>query len=68
MIAFEARKIAGLQDCNVDPAHNLCHQGANFIRNNRQHLIDTYARDAKFVGDHFPKNKPVIWHLEPDFQ
>ena len=41
IIAFEARNLQGLHDCN-DASPNLCEQGADFIRNNRQHIIDRY--------------------------
>jgi hypothetical protein len=68
IIAFEARAKKGIQDCDVDPKWNLCHQGAKFIRENRDFLIGRYRHQvqniAAYLGD---RNKPVIFVMEPDF-
>jgi len=39
IIAFEARRDWGLQDCDVSSSNSLCTNGANYIRNKRQHLV-----------------------------
>jgi hypothetical protein len=45
MIAFDARKDWGLQDCNVGHP-SLCEKGANYIRQNKQKLVNHYATEA----------------------
>ncbi|CAF0944901.1 unnamed protein product [Brachionus calyciflorus] len=68
VIAFEARAKFGFQDCDVHPTNNLCHGGANFIRQNRALLVSRYAHwaseTAKALGD---RNAPIVWLIEPDF-
>ena len=66
VIAFEARAMKGLQDCDVG-SPNLCQQGSEFIRNNRQHLVDKYTEHATAIAGRYGKDKPVIFVMEPDF-
>ena len=49
IIAFQARKDKGLQDCNIDPDKNLCFLGADYIRNNRQLLVERYTHQASKI-------------------
>jgi len=68
VIAFEARAKFGFQDCDVHPTNNLCHNGANFIRNNRALLVSRYTHQAteiaKALGD---RNANCVFVIEPDF-
>lgn len=66
VIAFEARSKSGLQDCDVGTP-NLCQQGAEFIRNNRQSLVNKYTEHATAIAARYGKDKPVIFVMEPDF-
>jgi hypothetical protein len=67
IIAFEARKSAGLQDCNVDPNHNLCYHGSQYIRDNRQLLVSRYTHQASKISERLGRDKPAIFLIEPDF-
>ena len=51
IIAFEARFKAGLQDCDVSNTNSLCTKGADFIKNNRQHLIERYRHQATKISE-----------------
>ncbi len=66
-IGFQAR-VDGFGDCNVDMSdgHNLCTDGAAWIRDNWEVLVNMYGQYAKRVAAVSP-NKPVIWWLEGDF-
>lgn len=57
-----------LPDCNVEPnnPNNLCHAGAQYIRDNRSAIISRYANYAQKAYQANP-NKPVVWLLEGDF-
>lgn len=46
IIAFMARSQENLQDCDVSGSKNLCTDGADFIRGNRQGILDVYANYA----------------------
>jgi hypothetical protein len=69
VIAFTARSMKGLQDCDVDPNYNLCTDGSQFIRDNRALLVnryDSYAADiAKRYGTSTPKFAPIFM-IDPD--
>lgn len=68
IIAFEARAKNGLQDCDVDPINNLCHKGANFIRNNRALLVSRYTHQASKIAEALgDRNAPCVFIMEPDF-
>lgn len=56
-----------LPDCNVQPeGGNLCTDGAQWIRNNRQKILKVYGDYAakSYAAD---PNKGVLWLLEADF-
>ncbi|OFX20246.1 MAG: hypothetical protein A2V77_16725 [Anaeromyxobacter sp. RBG_16_69_14] len=66
-IGFQANYMGGFGDCNVDhDGHNLCTDGAQWIRDNRALIVNMYGEYAKKVHAASP-NKPVIWWLEGDF-
>ena len=66
IIAFEARNLQGLKDCDVGTP-NLCQYGANFIRNNRAYLIGRYTHQASRIADYIGRNGVAIFLIEPDF-
>lgn len=56
-----------LPDCDVQPeGGNLCTHGAQWIRNNRQKILDLYGDYAAKAYAADP-NKGVFWLLEGDF-
>ena len=70
VIAFEARVRAGLYDCN-DPEHpnkneQLCGGGANWIRNNRQIIIERYKMQGQKISQYLGRNAEVVFIMEPD--
>ena len=67
VIAFKARRDAGLQDCNVSGNTNLCKYGATFIRQNRAAILDVYKSYAQGFASCYGTTKPMIWLMEPDF-
>ena len=67
VIAFEARATQGIQDCDVHPTNNLCHMGAQYIRNNRKQIIDKYHEHALNIAYTYGTTDPVIFVMEPDF-
>jgi hypothetical protein len=67
--AFAARDLGQLYDCN-DPAHpttNLCTDGSNFIRNNRQTLVNLYGSIASSIASILGSNASPVFLIEPDF-
>jgi hypothetical protein len=64
IIAFLARDVAGLLDCDVAAhgAPSLCTGGANFIRANRDRILDVYShfaeRTAATIGQVIKKEVP----------
>ena len=50
IIAFEARYKAGLQDCDVNSQINLCFKGAQFIKDNRQYLVNRYKYQSSKIA------------------
>lgn len=66
-IGFQANLMGGFGDCNVDyDGHNLCTDGAQWIRDNRRLIIDMYSNYARRTQAQSP-NKTIIWWLEGDF-
>jgi hypothetical protein len=56
----------GFGDCNTDANLDLCTNGAQWIRDNRQEIIafyEGYAAKAYMANP----NKPVVWLLDGDF-
>ena len=66
VIAFQARADMGLQDCDVNPGFSLCNKGANYIRQNRQKLVDRYAHQAQSIAGALGKDKEVLFVMDPD--
>jgi hypothetical protein len=66
VIAFQARADMGIQDCDVNPGYSLCNKGANYIRQNRQKLVDRYSHQAKSIAGALGKDKEVLFVMEPD--
>jgi hypothetical protein len=67
VIAFEARRLVGLQDCDVDANWNLCRFGAQFIRDNRQNLVNQYDYQAREIANRLGRDRTAIFVMEPDF-
>lgn len=66
--AFEARAMWGLQDCDVNNGQpTLCQKGSEFIRQNRQHLIEKYAEHAGHIAEKIGGDGLVVFVMEPDF-
>jgi hypothetical protein len=66
-IGFQANLMGGFGDCNVDmDDETLCTRGAQWIRDNRNLIIEMYANYARMVHRTRP-GKQVIWWLEGDF-
>jgi hypothetical protein len=56
----------GFGDCNTDSNLDLCTNGAQWIRDHRQQILDFYESYAARVYMANP-NKPVVWLLDGDF-
>ena len=67
IIAFEARYNQGIQDCDVDTNNNLCIYGAQYIRQNRQYLVQRYAYQSTQIATRFGRNNVALFLIEPDF-
>jgi hypothetical protein len=66
-IGYQANLMSGFGDCNVDmDDETLCTRGAQWIRDNRNLIIEMYANYARMVHRTSP-GKQVIWWLEGDF-
>jgi hypothetical protein len=66
-IGYQANLMSGFGDCNVDmDDETLCTRGAQWIRDNRDLIIEMYANYARMVHSASP-GKQVIWWLEGDF-
>jgi len=66
-IAYRANIEGGLGDCNTDfDGHNLCNDGAQWIRANRARILAIYQSYAERSRAAYP-SKPVIWIIDPDF-
>ncbi len=71
LIAFSARADMDLQDCDVADREgrstSLCTHGTQYMRDNKQKLLDKHRRFARSIGDNYGRDKPVIWMTEPDY-
>lgn len=67
LIAFEARYDMNIRDCDVDYHYNLCVYGAQFIRDNRQLLVERYHYHARWIAQRYGVDKRAIFAIEPDF-
>jgi hypothetical protein len=50
----------GLKDCDVG-SPNLCEKGANFIRSNRQAIVDMYKHYANEASKIIGREGQIIW-------
>ena len=66
ILAFTARRDQGLQDCNVGTP-DLCHAGANYIRQNTNRILSQYVKYAKGAAGSFGQTIPLVWCMEPDY-
>lgn len=67
VIGGQAKEQGGFGDCNTDSdGHNLCSDGAQWIRDNRAQVINAYAQYAKLIQS-IMGSKPAIWWLEGDY-
>lgn len=68
LAAGNARSKSGLGDCNIGlPKYQtLCYGGANYIRNNREELLNEYITAAYAIKQVYPQ-KPLLIQIEPDF-
>jgi hypothetical protein len=67
-IAFKASVHGGLGDCNTDfDGHNLCNEGARWIRDNRDYILAIYDSYARMTVEIWGTEQPFIWLIEPDF-
>jgi hypothetical protein len=58
---------AGFGDCNTDgDGQNLCTRGAQWVKSNRDRVVQMYANYARLTYQAVP-SKPVVWLLEGDF-
>ena len=71
LIAFTARANADLQDCDVADSEgrstSLCTHGTQFIRENKQLLLDKHRRLAKQIANAWGTSEPILWMTEPDY-
>ena len=64
---LQANLMGGFGDCNTDfDGRNLCTDGAQWIRDNRDLIVQMYGNYAQMVHRTRP-GKQVIWWLEGDF-
>jgi len=66
IIAFYARRLANLQDCDVHGSNNLCTHGSKFIREHRADIIKLYKQYASESAKIMGRNSEFVWLLEPD--
>lgn len=66
VIAFEARNLQGLQDCNVGTP-SLCQYGSQFIKNNRARIIERYNNHTYNIAQILGSTYTTIFLIEPDF-
>jgi hypothetical protein len=58
---------AGFGDCNTDgDGQNLCTRGAQWVKSNRDRVVQMYANYARLTYQAVP-SKAVMWLLEGDF-
>lgn len=66
VIAFEARNLLGLQDCDVGTP-SLCQQGSQFIRDYRARIIERYNNHSSNIAKILGSTYTTIFLIEPDF-
>ena len=65
VISFEA-KLKGIKDCDQGTP-NLCQKGAKHIRENKNQILDSYRRQAKYIADELGTQRTTVFLIEPDF-
>jgi len=66
VIAFEARNAWGLKDCDMGEP-NLCQRGCNYIRENRNRILERYDHHTSNIARIMGCNAFVVFLMEPDF-
>jgi hypothetical protein len=68
-IAGMASAKKSLKDCNVgaDSAKTLCVGGANFIRQYKAEILQSYKDTATAIKKNYGTDKTIFLHFEPDF-
>ena len=67
--SFQRSKKKNLHDCN-DPNHpstNLCTDGADYIRKNKDHLIGLYSSFSAKIAQIIGSSGKIVFLMEPDF-
>jgi hypothetical protein len=64
MIPFKARVHGGLDNCDGF----LCYEGAAWLRENRDYILDMYDQYARMTVDVFGTSAPLIWLVEPGLE
>lgn len=67
VIGFEARKKSNLSDCYSAEVNTLCDKGADFIRQNRNYILNTYDHTVSELGKIIGYLSTPIFLIEPDF-
>ena len=71
VIAFTARDMDDLQDCDVAEREgrttSLCTHGTQFIRDNYELLKNRHRLMAREIAEVYGKTEPVLWMTEPDY-
>jgi hypothetical protein len=65
VLAFTAKRDWSLNDCDQGTP-DLCQQGANYIRDNRDRILSQYRKYAAGAAAYFG-NDTIIWCMEPDY-
>lgn len=71
MISYLANEYDHLKDCNSNSVNveefNLCNEGADFIRHNRDIIIEKYSTETDLILKGIDDaNAVVLFFIEPD--
>ena len=69
LISYLANEYDRLKDCNSDVVeeYNLCNRGADFIRHNRDIIIQKYSTETDLILKGIDDaNAVVLFFIEPD--
>lgn len=67
IIGFEARKKSNISDCYSPGSNTLCNNGANFIRSNRDHILNQYEITVSELAKVIGRLSRPIFMIEPDY-
>jgi hypothetical protein len=67
IIPTEAKAKWGLGDCNIESYNNLCRFGADFIRQNRDYLVQRYKYHANAIAKILGRYAKVVFLMEIDY-